>query len=366
MSNRNPYEVTFMQFIFLINGAQVGAGVLSLPKHLAETGGTDGWMALIVGWVLNLAASLLIVQVFKKFPDCTLYELLVRLFGKWAAKILLLPLLIYFLAFAWNVLISAMLYVKAWFLPRTPDYLIMALFALPTYMIIRNGWKALGRYSEFVFYFTSWMPFILLLTLQDSHWVHLLPLFKDGLVPIAGSIESTIISMIGFEITFFLYPYLKNKRLATRGIVIANSITALIYIYITVICFVFFSPDEITRYNQPVLSLLKVIEFRFLERFDMIFLALYLFVVSTAWMPYAFCACFCANKLLPRVKISHFAGGSIMLFVALVIALHPSWNQSETWTKLLSRWGIAFAYLFPFALWIYVQVYLRVRRERTT
>ncbi|MDF2650993.1 MAG: gerIB [Paenibacillus sp.] len=355
-------EVTLMQYIFLIHGVQFATGILSLPRELAEKGGTDGWMSLLVGWILNLVASLLIVQILKKFPDHTLFDLLVRLFGKWISRIIALPWILFFAYSAWIIQIKGMLYTKAWFLSQTPDYIVMLLFAVPSYLIVRNGWRVLGRYSELVFYMTIWMPFILLFALKDSYWIHLFPLFKEGIMPIFQGLEPSIYSLLGFEITFFLYPFLQNKQMAARGIVIANTLTLFLYLLITLICFAFFSPDEITVYNQPVLNLLKVIEFRFIERFDMIFMALYLFIVSTAWIPYYFCACFCTSQLLGKQNHSPYVIVFALLFIVVTFLLHPSWNQSENWTTWMSRFGIGIAYIFPLLLWIYVQVYVRVRR----
>jgi spore germination protein (amino acid permease) len=355
-------EVTTMQYIFLIHGAQVATGVLSLPRELAEKGGTDGWMSLIVGWILSLIASLLIVNVMKRFPDHTLFDLLGRLFGKWASKIAAIPWILFFSYSAFIIQVKTMLYIRTWLLPRTPEYLIMLLFAIPSFLVARSGWRVVGRYSELVFYMTVWMLFFLFLPLKDSHWIHLFPLFKEGIMPVFQGVNTTIYSLLGFEITFFLYPFLQNKQMAARGIIVANTLTILVYLSVTLICFAYFSPDEILVYNQPALSLLKVIQFRFLERFDMVFLALYMFVASKAWIPYLSCSSFCTSQLLGKQDHSRYTAVFTVLFIALVFVLQPSWNQAEIWTKWMSRSGFGLAYLFPLLLWMYVQVYVRVRK----
>ncbi|OUB06008.1 hypothetical protein BK709_15585 [Bacillus thuringiensis serovar shandongiensis] len=129
-------------------------------------------------------------------------------------------------------------------------------------------------------------------SLFQPFWLHFLPLFKTSWEP--------IFSFIGFEISFFLYLFLQKKQYATQGIIIANTLTFLFYLFTIVICFLYFSPDAITEFNQPVLNLLKVIEFSFLERFDMILLAIYLIVVSTTWIPYVYVAVFCSSQLIGK------------------------------------------------------------------
>lgn len=366
MNREEKHSVTLMQFIFLIHGVQLATGVLSLPRQLAEKSGTDGWMSLLLGYLINLVVSILMIYTLKRFPGQTLYGLLVQLFGKWAAKIAIIPWIAYFAYSSWLVQVQAALYIQAWFLPSIRKYILIVLFAIPSFMLVRHGWKALGRYAELVFYMSIWMPFFMLLPLKDSSWIHLLPLFKDGFGPILSGVGTTIFSLLGFEITLFLYPYLQNKEKAVRGVVIANTLTFLAYLFVTLVCFSYFSPDEITVYYQPVLSLLKVIEFRFLERVDMIFLSIYLFIVSTSWIPYLFCASFSTSLLLGKRRHALFAGFFLLLFIVVTFVLQPSWIEVQRWTKWSSQVGLALAYVFPVLLWLYVQVYLKVRKGNTT
>ena len=56
---------------------------------------------------------------------------------------------------------------------------------------------------------------------------------------------------------------------------ISDTLTMLGYLFITMICFVYYSPDEIQKYNQPVINMLESIEFKVLERMEMLFIAFF-------------------------------------------------------------------------------------------
>lgn len=365
MKRNTLNDITLMQFIFIIHGAQVGTGVFSLPMELASKAGTDGWMTLIIGWCCNIISSILIVLTLKKYPNDTLVDLLPRLFGKFIGKVLIIPFIFYFAFFIWTILSVAVLYIKHWFLPMTPDYIIVALLLAAGFTIARNGVRVLGRFNELVFYMMLWMPFVLLIPLKDSHWIHLLPLFKEGWKPIFYGLETTILSFLGFEIVFFIYPFLQRKQLAIRGIVIANTLTLFTYLGVTLICFAYFSPDEITNYNQPLLNLLKVIDFSFLERFDMIFLVFYLFIIATAWLPNSLATIESTKKLLGKENHSLYTIVFFLLIIVLVFALHPSWNQTQLWQQLVSKTGIGLAYVFPLFLFVYVHLFNRYRKSES-
>ena len=357
-------EITLMQYIFLIHGMQVGTGVLSLPRLLAEKAGTDGWIAILIGGLLSTIAGIFIVKTSQRYPDDTLYDILIRLFGKIVGKALIAIYTIYFACYSGIVLVNAMLYLKGWLLPKTPDYIIILLFSIPTYFVARNGIHIIGRYSELVFYMTLWIPLFFLIPLRDSSsWLPFFPLLKEGWKPILTAVPTTVFTYLGFDIAFFLYPFLQKKQYAVHGIVIANTLSMLFYLFATLVCFSYFSPDSITEFNQPVLNLLKVIEFRFLERFDIVLLAIYLIVVSKAWIPCVYCAVFCSSQLLGKQDHSSHVVVLLLFIIGFIFWTHPSWNQAETWQQTVANAGIGLTYISPFILWGYSWIYEKYHRR---
>ncbi|MED4442563.1 GerAB/ArcD/ProY family transporter [Bacillus thuringiensis] len=334
-------EITLMQYIILINGVQVGTGVLSLPRVLAEKAGTDGWIAILIGWIFSTISGVFIVKTF-----VVIY-------------------MMYFAFYSCIVLINAMLYLKGWLLPKTPDYIVIFLFSIPTYFVARNGPSILGRYAELFFYMALWIPiFFLIPLIGNGSWMPFFPLLKEGWKPILTAVPSTVYAYLGFDIAFFLYPFLQKKQYAVHGMVIANTLTMLFYLFATIVCFAYFSPDSITQYNQPVINLLKVIEFRFLERFDMILLAVYLTIVSTSWIPALYCSVFCSSQLLGKQDHSSHVVVLLLLIIGFTFWTHPSWNESEIWQQVLSNTGLGVTYILPIILWLYCCLYEKFRRRR--
>ncbi|MED0901827.1 spore gernimation protein [Bacillus cereus] len=351
-------DITLMQYIVLINGMQVGTGVLSLPRVLAEKAGTDGWIAILMGWIFSTISGVFIVKTAAKYPEDTLYEILIRFFGKIIGKTFVVIYMMYFAFYSCTVLVNAMLYLKGWLLPKTPDYLVIFLFSIPTFLVARNGPRIIGRYSELTFYMFLWIPLFFLIPLKENgSWMPFFPLLKEGWKPILTAVPTTVYAYLGFDIAFFLYPFLRKKQYAVHGMVIANTLTMLFYLFATIVCFAYFSPDSITQFNQPVLNLLKVIEFRFLERFDMILLATYLPVVSTCWIPAVFCSVFCSSRLLGKQNHSSHVAILLLLSIGFVFWISPSWNQAETGLQVLSNAGVGLTYILPIILWMYGWLY---------
>ncbi|MBU7314501.1 GerAB/ArcD/ProY family transporter [Paenibacillus oleatilyticus] len=358
-------EITLMQYILAIHGMQVGIGVLQLPRLLAEKAGTDGWISLVIGWLVSIIVSLVIIRIMKYYPEGTILELLSHYFGRWAGKLGALVFGAYFFFFFFIVIVRSVLFLKLWILPQTSDALIMILFLIPKLLIVPGGVRIMGRYAELVFYMALWLPFFYLLPLSVSHhWLHLLPVMKEGWKTILETSLTTVLSFLGFETAFFLYPFLQKKQFASKGIIVANILTVIVYLGVTLVCFVFFSPDEIARYNEPTLSVLKVTEFRFVERMEIVFLAFYLFILSTTAMPMMYFTIFCSNWLFGTKAFR----GHFLVVAAVVLAYTlffvPTFPQSDKSQKIFGNIALYLCFVLPFALWFLLWMKTRSARRK--
>lgn len=362
----NQYRITFMQFALLVHSIQLATSVLSLPRQLAEIASTDGWISLILSWLVNLLFSILIVVVMRQYPEDTLPDLLERLFGRVIGKLVLVLVALHFTFLSWSIFIATMLYIKSWFLMMTPIPYILLLFVIPAYVTARKHITHIARYCEVMFYLTIWMAPVLLLPLQEGYIIHFLPVLKEGWGPVFQAMPTTTTAYLGFEIVFFVYPFLTRKDLAIQGIVLGNTLTMLVYVFGTIVCFGFFSPDEITQYNQPILNLLKVIEFRFLERFDIIFLALYLFVISTSLVPYLYGASLSGAKLFGTKNHGPYV---LVICMGTLLAstwIRPSWLESLRYNQWAGYSGLIISYLLPLLLYLAIKIYQKLSPKEAT
>lgn len=356
-------KITLMQYIFLIHGAQMGVGILTLPRELAIIAGTDGWIAIIINWFLSTIISLIIIQIMKKYPNGTILDLLTYYFGKWIGRAGTIIFALYFALLANVVFLREALFIQAWILPHTKIYILILLLSIPSYLIVRKNISILGRYSEIVFFMTVWTSIIFLMSLKYAQWLHLLPVLKEGWMPILTTVKTTIFSFIGFEIIFFLYPFLQNKEKASMGVVIANTLSLLAFLMITIGAFVFYSPDEITIFNEPTIEMLKVIEFKFIERLEIVFFSFYLFVMSTTVLPFMFMTVFCTSKLVGKQDHQRHLVWLLIIEFILVLLFPPTFDRNTFFQKVIEQISLLLAYAFPLCLWGYVWLHGLFKRR---
>lgn len=357
-------QISLIQYIFIIFETQVGIGVLSLPNDLAKTAGTDGWISIFLGWILAILLSLIILKIMKKNPGSTLFDLLSKYFGKVVGKSISIIWILYTAFAAGVIMFSTIHIIKIWILPDMPNFVLMILFVIPIYMITKHGMRVIGRFAEFVFLVSLWMPFLLLYTLKDIQWLYLLPIGEKGLLPFLSTIKSTFFSFLGFEIAFIIYPFLKDKKSASKGIIIANSLSMMIFLIITVISYVRFAPEEIADYVYPTLNLLKLIRLPFLERLEIIFLCFYLFMIFMTIIPNLYTAALGTSQLFG--KQDHRNSLRVMLFLWILLSFFfiPSSTQITQLAKWYGEIGLYLAFVFPIFLWIYAWLFHFFRKEQ--
>ncbi|WP_053377080.1 GerAB/ArcD/ProY family transporter [Paenibacillus sp. FJAT-27812] len=365
MNGARRHPITSMQLIFILSGLQLSVSILSLPKDLADAAGTDGWMAIPLAFAINVVVCYVVVKIMEYHPNGTILDLLAQNFGVWVGKGYALLFSLYYLTFMYDSLDRGILITKAWLMPTTPSYMFMFLFLVPTYMISKHGPQVLGRYAEVVFFLSCWIPFIYLFTLKQAHWLYLLPMFKEGIVPILSALPALLYPSLGMVTIFILYPYLSNKKKAFRNMVLSNGLTMLAYLLITLACFIYFSPDEIKMFNEPIVSILKTIEFQFMERIEVPFISYYIIIYSLAWIPSTYIAAYCISWTFGSENVIRPLQILCFLLVVSSYFYIPTFNQSDRFGIWMGWYGIGMEYVFPFILLGYLMLRKRFRTENS-
>lgn len=361
MMSKPANPISTLQFILFITALQSSVVFLLLPRYLVSVAGTDGWLAIPFGWLFSSIAAIVIVRIMSYHPDGTVLDLLESNCGKWASRAAAVLFAVYFFLFAYDGIMITILVTKVWLLPDTSVFILALLFLLSSVSIAQHGLQIISRYVVIVALMSLWIPIIYLVTLQDAEWLYLLPLLKEGWSPVISAVKIMVYPSLGLVAAFFLYPHLNRKKYAVAAIVAANTLSHLLYLFITIICFVFFSPQEIYQLNNPVIFIMKSLEFKFIERVEVPFIAFYLLIFSLDSIPAMFIVSYCLKQLGNRRSI-RFHLGLVIAAILLVILVHsPSIVHVDDINYALAVFGFVVEYVLPFCLLLY----LKMRRRRT-
>ncbi|WP_459501359.1 GerAB/ArcD/ProY family transporter [Bacillus sp. C1] len=365
MTNHSIRKLSLFEYIVFVHSLQVASGVLTMPSQTANIAGTDGWISVVLGWIITSIIGVMIVWVLQKNPNMNFFQILTYYFGKWLGTILIMLYAFYLFFAGFNTLLKAIDIVKVWIFPSTPSYQIVILLLLPFYILARNGVEAITRYSIVVFFFTAWMPICLMFALKHNFYpINLLPVLKDGIWPILKAVKDTITPYSGLEIAYFIYPLLQKKEKAMIGIVLANTGTMFLYLYVTIICYVYFTPEGIKELIWPLFLLLKGIRFAFLERLEIIYIAYYLIVFTTTVYPYFFFSIGSITEVFKSFSYNWVVRSFIFGVIGIFVFLNPNLNKLLTIYSFMDMLNVIFFVTLPVVFFLYITLFTCFKRRK--
>ncbi len=175
-------ELTAMMTLFVASSV-----FLNYPQYAAESGLEAGWMVPLISGVLTLVLFLIVEGVLRRyFPGLDIVEVTKRAFGSFAAILVALLIVVYFLIDTATVVREFTADVITTVLPSTPILVVSGLFTVVMCTVAYYGLEGVARLSYFV------QPILIIgilgacvLTMNWWHPVQLLPLWGTGPVSVA-------------------------------------------------------------------------------------------------------------------------------------------------------------------------------------
>ncbi|MCY9195151.1 spore germination protein [Bacillus atrophaeus] len=345
MKNKN---ISQLQAVFFIIQTQISIGLLALPHMLMKRAGSDGWISILLSGVLIQVTISLYMILFFRFPKLTFYEMLEKMFGKYVGKALQLIYICYFMLNCVLILSVFSRILDIWVLPLTPNWVISLMIVFGSVYIAKEPIQAIARFSFVLTPIMVGLSLPLIYTLGDADISYILPIFQGDVRDIFWASQDMFVSVNGFESMLIIAPLVKGTvRQRYKIMTIANLFTTFYYLYITVTCFVIFSPEEINIIPEPVLYLLKTVSFRVIERTDLIFLTFWFVTVFATLANVFYLASTGAAKLFGKQDHKWF----VYILSAIVFMLSISATRTDQSVHVVDQVSriadFIFVYLFP-------------------
>ncbi|KUO53365.1 MAG: hypothetical protein APF76_08985 [Desulfitibacter sp. BRH_c19] len=345
--------ITSFQLIFLIPGIQVGVGILSLYRTVFEAGaGPDAWISIIIVGFLAQTAIFLMIHLASCFPEDSLIDYVNKLLGKFLGKLFSAGIMLYFIITSASIANVFAFVLRIWALRETPFFILVLFSLVPASYIIANGVKVLARFSFIVFALTWWIILILIVPITQGDILNILPVGQSGLYGIIKGTLGASFALVGLEFLLLLYPFVDRKKDVLIAASVGNWLTIAAYALTVIASTIFFSPMDIVKQIWPSLQMLKILQFTFFQRFEVLVLSFWLLLVIVTVAAYQWGAAYTLHKLLnlKSFQISVLSIGGIIYIVSTILI--KDLNQVLSILDSLGFVGIALISIIPFMLLI--------------
>ncbi|WP_100372478.1 GerAB/ArcD/ProY family transporter [Bacillus sp. FJAT-45037] len=341
---------------YLVHSMQVGVGILGFTRYISEIAGYRAWMSVLLTGVLFHMVVWVIYQLLND-QEKDLISIHKRAFGKWIGGFLTFIFLIYVTLLAVTVLRTYIEIVQVWIFPDLQTWTISISIILIVYYALVHGFRVVAG----VCFLGVVVPFFLFLTalapLEFATPRNLLPLFDTSLKVQIEATKAMTLSFLGPELLLIYYPFIQEPRKSQKFAQFGILFTVFLYLFITIISFVFYSEKQLATTIWPTLSAWKVFELPFIERFEYLGIATWMFVI----LPNITLGLWAASRVLKRqMNITHKKSIPIICLIAFILSIN---FQTREHIDLLNTYvSKAGTYIVYFYLPILLLILTIIRR----
>ncbi|MFG6149606.1 GerAB/ArcD/ProY family transporter [Halobacillus sp. B23F22_1] len=272
------FLITPMFVFFIIHSMQVGVGILGFESYIAEHSGFDSWISILLAGAFIHLLLWMVYEILKKSGG-DIVSVHKDLFGKYIGGLFSLFFSFYFLLLALTVLRTFIEVIQVWVFPSLRIEIFTLVFLGLIYYLVIGGFRLVTGFCMISVVLTVPLLLLKFFPIEVGEVNYLYPVVDHSLLDFLKSAKASILSFLGIELLLIFYPFIKNPQKSVKWAHFGVFYTILVYLATALVAFVYYSEEQLQHVTWGTISLWKIVEFPFIERFEYIGIALWVYVI---------------------------------------------------------------------------------------
>ncbi|SHM74923.1 GerAB/ArcD/ProY family transporter [Gracilibacillus kekensis] len=328
---------------FLIHSTQTGVMVLSFQSDIIKGAGHNAWLSIFAIGIIMHVIFLMLLAILKKSSAGDLLSFHTDVFGKFFGGFLNVVIAIYFAMLSLYVFHTYIDILQLWVFDGIRSWEFSLLLIVLVFYIVSGGFRSITAIAFWGVIIPSFLLLTLVYLVNFAETTYLLPLMQFGMNDFYISMKEAAPLFFGFETALIYFPFIKDRKKATKWGHLAIIYSTFLYVSITIVTFLFFSQGKLEHLPWPTLTMIKIIKLPFLERFEFIFIFTWLLVVMPVLCIYLWSAIRSIKSTIPKVKPTYVLIGFLAVFY-LFNSLLFEIKYSYLLEKMVSYSGLTFIF----------------------
>lgn len=348
--------------MFIIACIQTGVGIAGVQRVIYLESKHDAWISVLIAGAAVHVVLWVIIQTLKQYEGYDLYQIHQDVYGRWLGAFINLIFVLYILLVMLSIMLSYTEIVQAWMFESMPNWLISLFLMGLTVKGTLSGIRGIVGFCFFAFFLTVWLLFFLYDPLQYTNWNYLLPVMEASPKQLYDGALKTSFTLLGFEIVYFVYPFIKEKHKAVSYAMIGAGFTNVLLLILTIVSIGYFSGPQLEKTIWPTLSMFKIVRLPVLERFEYVAIPVWMLIIMPNLLLYMWAATRGIKRIFPitQKKALYLLAGALFT-ASILFKKRTNINLFIDQTGLL---GIYIAFLYPIILFLLVR--LKKGKEKRT
>ncbi|HYK74915.1 MAG TPA: GerAB/ArcD/ProY family transporter [Pseudoneobacillus sp.] len=353
-------KISHFLVFYLISSMQIGIGVLGFQRIIAKSVGYDGWISVIVAG-LAIHASIFMMYKILETVDGDFISAHTYLLGEKLGKLISFLFQFYFILLSIAVLRTYIEVVQVWMFPEFSVFWYSLAYLVLVVYIIYGGFRTVAGIAFFGTILPSYLILTFGYTIPYADYHNLFPVFDHKISEFLKASRDMSLTYLGYETFLIYYPYLKDPKKSKKWAHLSILSTTLLYTVLTIVTFSYFSDKQLEKTVWATLTMWKIVELPFVERFEYLGIANWSLII----LPNLCISIWCASRILKRtINIRQKKGVIIICLVILVtINFFESRDQINTLNDMTGKIGFYFHYIYIPILFFAVLIAKKVKKK---
>ncbi|WP_053360726.1 GerAB/ArcD/ProY family transporter [Bacillus sp. FJAT-27251] len=314
-SNVKENKMVSPYFLFyLMHSPQTGVVILSFQTDIIKGAGHNAWLSVLATGLLMHVLFLMMLYILKHSSAGNLLSFHRDVFGKFFGGMMNLIMAIYFSILSLYTLYTYIDVLQIWVFDGISSWEFSLLFSFVIFYIVAGGFRVITAVAYWGVVIPSFLLFSLLYLFNYIEFSYLSPIFDSGWKDYFISAKEAAPLYIGFETVLIFFPFIKGREKASKWGHLGLLYSTFVYTVVSLITFLFFTQEKLKQLAWPTLTMIKIMQFPFLERFEFIFIFTWLLVIMPVICIYMWSAIRSIKWTFPKLKSTHLLVGLLALF----------------------------------------------------
>ncbi|MCM3728619.1 spore germination protein [Neobacillus cucumis] len=345
---------------FLVHTMQFGIGILGFQRLIALTAGYDAWISVIIA---GLSIHIILWMMYRILDTVNgdIMSAHSYVFGKKVGRLITLPFVLYFLCVALTTLRTFIEVVQVWMFQDMSTFWYAFAFCVLAIYIIFGGFRIVTGIAFFGVVLPSYLIFTFFFTFPYADLRNLLPVFDHSIKDLIKATYQMSLTYLGYEVLLFFYPFIKDPQKSKKWAHWGVLCTTILYTAITIITFSYFSEGQLQKSIWATLTIWKVVEMPFVERFEYIGIANWNIVI----LPNLCIALWCGSRILKRTVHLKQKYGVLLLTMIVLITINffKTRGQINTLIDYTGKISFFLNYVYIPLLFFLVLIVKKVKKK---
>lgn len=326
---------------FVLNKMQIGIGVLGFQRIIAKSAGYDAWISIIL---MGIGIHIILWMMLKMLSIAGGDFLSIHsfIFGKKISKLIGTLFILYFCLLGITILRNYIEIIQVWMFPEMKTFWFAFVFLLLVLYIVYGGFRTVAGVAFFGVVLPLYIVIIFLFTIPFADFTNLLPVFDHTMKEILTSTRDMSLTVIGFEVLLIVHPFIKNPEKSKKWAHFGILFTTLLCLYLAILTFAYFPEEQLQKNIWSTLTMWKIIEFPFVERFEYIGIANWAIII----LPNISIALWCASRLTKQIY--SIKQKNSLPILAVIVLIGTSLLLTRNHINILLNWVGQIGFYFNF------------------